>query len=208
MFSWGLQSRSPWRRWPHSTQISARWVTFSSLEKKNLIGQEFIVQFDQFALATTEVWAGALSLWKSIFSLPNGDVFSAIWHQISTIIWHSRALWPFCPSPGSQCRSDIVNPRKLWPSTFRPIGQSSPSSEHVRRVKSTVSTVPWSLMCTSHKTMQSLLQISLKQRQTLLWSGLTVALVWSKQTWHPSRRQLSHAQNFMQDMTHAVFLDA
>jgi len=34
-FSRGLQSRPPWRRWPpHSTQISARWVTFSSLETK------------------------------------------------------------------------------------------------------------------------------------------------------------------------------
>ena len=45
-----------------------------------------------------------------------------------------------------------------------------------------------------------------KQRQTLLWSGLTVALgVQSEQTRHPSLRQLSHAQYFMQDMTHAVF---
>jgi len=32
-------------------------------------------------------------------------------------------------------------------SSFRPIGQSSLSSEHIRRVKTTVSTVPWSLVC-------------------------------------------------------------
>ena len=60
-----------------------------------------------------------------------------------------------------------------------------------------------------HETTQKLLCIALKQRQTLLLSGLTVALVVrSEKTWHPSRRQLSHAQYFMQDMTHAVFWDA
>ena len=53
MFSRGLQSKPP-----HSTQISARWVTFSSLETKKItwgqiwrirwMGQQFFVQFDQF----------------------------------------------------------------------------------------------------------------------------------------------------------------
>ncbi len=38
---------------------------------------------------------------------------------------------------------------KVGPSPFRPIGQSLPSSEQVRLVKSTVSTVPWSLVRTS-----------------------------------------------------------
>ena len=39
-----------------------------------------------------------------------------------------------------------------------------------------------------HETTQKLLQITLKQRQILLWNGLTVALVVrSQQTRHPSR---------------------
>ena len=51
--------------------------------------------------------------------------------------------------------------------------------------------------------------LTLKQRQTLLCSGLTVALVVrSEKTRHPSRRQLSHAQYFVQDMTHALFSDS
>ena len=57
-----------------------------------------------------------------------------------------------------------------------------------------------------HETTQKFLRIALKQRQTLLWNGLTVAIVVrSEQTQHSSRRKLSHAQYFMQDMTHAVF---
>lgn len=45
----------------------------------------------------------------------------------------------------------------------------------------------------SHETPQKLLRIALKQRQTLLWSGLTTALaVRSEQTRYLSHRQLSH----------------
>ena len=85
---------------------------------------------------------------RALFSLPNWAVCSAIQCRIGPIIWHSRALWPFCPSLGSRYRSHLVNPKKQWPSPFQPIGQSLRSSEHFCRVKSTVSTVPWSLVCT------------------------------------------------------------
>jgi len=57
------------------------------------------------------------------------------------------------------------------------MGQSSPSSGHVRRVKSTVSTV--GLWCVpvdpcivhGHETTQKLLRIALKQRQTVTKRG-------------------------------------
>lgn len=67
----------------------------------------------------------------------------AIRSQIQPI-WPQRSkcvLWPFCPFPRSGCRSYLVNPRKRSASTFRLIRQSSLSSEHIRLVKSTVSTV-------------------------------------------------------------------
>lgn len=59
------------------------------------------------------------------------------------------------------------------------------------------------------KTTQNLFQIALKQRQKRLWSGLTIALlVWSEQTRYTSCWGLSHAQYFVEDMSHAVFWDA
>lgn len=61
----------------------------------------------------------------------------------------------------------------------------------------------------SHKKTRRLLWIKLRHHQTLLWSILTVALiVWSEQKRNPLRFPLNHAQNFMQDITHAVFWDA
>ena len=112
--------------------------------------------------------------WSDNFSSPNGAVFSAIQRQIDPIIRYSRALWPFCPSPDNQCRPYLVNPKKWWP--FRLRGQSSPSSELVHRVKSTVSTLTSGSMLRqwSQKT-QKLHRIGLKQRQTLLWNGLGCA---------------------------------
>jgi len=140
---------------------------------------------------------------RALFSSPNGAVFSAIRRRIGPITRHSTALLPFCPSPGSRCRSHPVNLKKRWPSPFRPMEQTSPSSEQVRRVKSTVSGL-WCVpmdpcFVDGHESTQELLRIALKQRLTVAF------VVRSEQTRHPSRRELSHAQNFMQDMTHAVF---
>jgi len=65
---------------------------------------------------------------RALFCSPNAAVCSAIRRRIGAIIRHSEALWPFCPSTGSRCRSHLVNPKKRWPSPFRPMGQSLPSS--------------------------------------------------------------------------------
>ena len=39
---------------------------------------------------------------QALFPSPNGAVFSAVRRRIGTMIQHSKALWPFWPSPGSQ----------------------------------------------------------------------------------------------------------
>ncbi|XP_050746179.1 uncharacterized protein LOC127012049 [Drosophila biarmipes] len=63
---------------------------------------------------------------------------------------HTVQIWKYSGwGSSSRRRTHLVNPKKRWSSPFRPIGQCSPSSEQVRRVKSTVLTVPWTLMCTS-----------------------------------------------------------
>ena len=110
------------------------------------MGQQFLVQFgfgDGRGVSQCIFHGG-----RALFSLPNGAVFAAIRRQINPLIWHSRALWPFCTFPGSLCRSHLVNSRKWWTSSFWLIGHSLPSSEHVRLVKFTVSTVSWSLVYT------------------------------------------------------------
>lgn len=80
---------------------------------------------------------------KSIFFFAKWGHFSAIWRRADPIIWHNGALWLLYPSPDSWDRSHPVNFSKRWRSPFRPIVQPSPSLEHVRRVKSPVSTRPW-----------------------------------------------------------------
>lgn len=88
---------------------------------------------------------------EHFFLRPRGW-FSAIRRQISSIIRYSLTLYPFCLSPDSQidrCRSHLMDPRKRWPSPFRLVRQYSASLEHILRVKSIVSTVPWSLVCAS-----------------------------------------------------------
>lgn len=57
-----------------------------------------------------------LSLWKNTFFSTNEVVFSSIARLIGPIIWHSKTIWPFSPSPGSWWRSHRMNPRKRWPS--------------------------------------------------------------------------------------------
>lgn len=91
---------------------------------------------------------------------------------------------------------------ELWSSPFRPIGQSSPTSDLVCLVKSTFSTVCWPLVRISGCSG------CIKHPQTLLWCGLMVSLlVRSVRTLYEWRPQLSHAQYFVQNMTHVVFWD-
>lgn len=58
--------------------------------------------------------------------------------KIGPIFRYSRVLRPFCPSPGSRCKSHHLNPRKQPPSPFRPIGLSLRFSERGRRMKSII----------------------------------------------------------------------
>ena len=79
------------------------------------MGQHFVVRFDQFCRGDGRGMSWCIVMMEGHFFLRQMEpFFSAIWRQISPIIWHSRALWPFCPSPGSWCRSHLVNSRKRW----------------------------------------------------------------------------------------------
>lgn len=130
----------------------------------------------------------------------------------------STTLWPFCPSPSSKFISHFVNPIKTVVITFlaqRTVFNSfrarSPDEglSPLFRLFLGLQCVPVdSGLVEGHKTMQKRLGIALEQLQALLLTGLTIALVVpSKQTWQQLRSQLFHAQNFMEDMTHAVFLN-
>jgi len=153
---------------------------------------------------------------RALFFPPNGAVFSAIRPRTCPIIWHRQpcdrfallqvvdvdhTLW--VPKNGGHHLSGLWDSLRLLRSRFT--GWSP-----LFRLFLGLWCVPVDLcFVDGHETTQKLLRIALKQRQTLLWSGLTVAfVVRSEQTRHPSRRQLSYAQNFMEDMTHVVFWHA
>lgn len=128
-------------------------------------------------MATAEVcWWLRVTWWNSAFFFDKWGLFFFNFLRIGPIIRYSRARWPFWFSPGSRCRSHLVNSRKRWPSPFRPIG-------NLCLLWSTFagwSPLFWQflgLWCTtvnpcfidSRKTTQKLLQIALKHPQTQLW---------------------------------------
>lgn len=67
--------------------------------------QQFIIRFNQFRRGEGNNIAGVLSWWKDSCS-PSGAVFSSI--QIDSIIRHSTALWPFCPSPDNRFEKTVT----------------------------------------------------------------------------------------------------
>lgn len=152
------------------------------------------------ALGTANVWAGASSWYKSTkpksFFLQINEKFGIV-----------QSCERFQNLSSGRCRH-LVYSRKRWLSHFWPIGQYLPSSEKVRRVKFSVSTSPWPLVCTGASMFRWWSRNALKQRQILHWGGPMVKLaVWNEQTRIPSCRQLSCAQYFVQDTTHVVFWD-
>lgn len=121
-----MYAKGPSRRWPpHLTQVSARWVTF------------------KFRIQKEVVWFQIWRIWSMV------QQFVSQFHQFGhgdQIIRQIRVLGQFFSSPCSRCRSHLVNPssRKRWPSAFRPIEQYLVLLQHIRRVKSSIST---DLMC-------------------------------------------------------------
>lgn len=143
----------------------------------------FLAQCNQYGYDAGGGVSWGVAMVKSHYFLAKCGCFAPIKHQIGPLIQRITALGPFCPSPGSLYRSNLVESRIQWPSTFRRTEGNSTSSEHVSTVNSTVSAVPLSLMCTSgymfrlqSEKTQKLLCITLRQRQQLLWTYLTVAL--------------------------------
>lgn len=144
------------------------------------------------------------------------DPFYSIKRQDSPLVLHSTALWSYCPFSGSCCISCLVIHRKQCLFPFRPIGQSPLFRSMLAtciplfRLFICLWFVPLDLCFVySHKTTQQLFQISLKQRQTPLWSSFTLVLVVSsEETPHPSRWHLSHTRSFMQVMIHTVLWGA
>ena len=53
-------------------------------------------------------------VWKFVLFKPRLLFHVKLTKRIGPIFRQSRALWPFCPSPGNRCRSHLVNSRKRW----------------------------------------------------------------------------------------------
>lgn len=129
--------------------------------------------------------------------------FYAIRRLIGPIIWQ-RISRLFRPSLGSRCRSPF---RTLKSSSFSE--RFADCSALFQYFLSPCRMSGFMFRRRRSRKRKNAFELALEQLQTLLWCGLTVVLlVQSESWWHPSRRQLSHGEYFMQDMTHPVFWDA
>lgn len=183
----------------HSASISCRPVTFSNWEQKELTrsqiwrmggkGQQFVAWFDQFALG-----GGMMVMLEEHFFLPKWGLFSAVRHRVRPAIWIIGPWDYFTVLPGSRCRSHHANPRNSNYLSDQWDAFSEPFSEH--SLRSSVSTFPWPLMCTSGFLLRRPLRNETKTLSNTLKKANAAHIA-----------PIAFSWPLLQDMTHHPYLE-